>query len=857
MVEIQIVLKKKMSTTTNTKSKENKKSSCDEEVKYVLKEYSHRRCTSSKSRRYCVAVNGSLLNNYLINHRQSSTDPKRFNPRKKYNICRTLHSTISNATNKGTAAAAEEESTPQLICPIAIGGGVQNPARRRQTRVTLQEPPMPINDEANRSQRLFLRNRIPASDPRLKGIKKVVVEVGSERDEIDTTTLRANKNAVFIEEVLGHYYRVPYRKMTMRGRRDRMSSIAKVVLGACVDRKEYKKNSDEYLVNNINVAIDVINLLDGVKEVIQKKMKMNFHSLSDVAVVPIANDRDGRILELDEEKNNHVLAKALLGEMTVKGYERIKRKIGRFTNLPSAYKLGKLRPKVVAMDIQCLEHFDSSTSTSSENPCDVLDMNEMNRIPDEYELELVMRQLSQSREKDLVGAKIDGGYVKYVELLKAHHEDHGRTVDVEKDNVVVLDSIDGAEHIKSKTQITSVISFSSSFLCGSWINDHTITAGASRSILTWQQLRGKETIYSMKPAVESYFKDKKVLRESGEHRNSWFYDLHDGKMLYLLTQHAQWNRKNNPFLLCNCSRGAGVRNNNNHVCTWLTHEEQIEKYDRSERRWRKKRNEPIPPSGKEYTVKDHMDWVDSSNVGVSHFGIHPDLLPCNELRFDTFHMKCAVTQKLMGFLRRFMMNQATDVIESFTSDILGSFWKDFHLYVWNNKKNFSSFQGAELALFVANTNTITQWFEETFESTNEVEDIKTALQLWVELFKFLGTTYVEDKEKYKVDMKNFEKNVKKFYDCGSRTFLSSKQGVSDGDEETFYTHVLRFYIPIIAIMTFERHEVGVGIFNMQGFERRNKESKNIMSNHSNNKGNILIPNVKKLWDAFERKDDEV
>ena len=49
-------------------------------------------------------------------------------------------------------------------------------------------------------------------------------------------------------------------------------------------------------------------------------------------------------------------------------------------------------------------------------------------------------------------------------------------------------------------------------------------------------------------------------------------------------------------------------------------------------------------------------------------------------------------------------------------------------------------------IFVSNTNKITQWFGETFESTKEVEDTKTALQLWVELFKFLGTTYVEDQE---------------------------------------------------------------------------------------------------------------
>ena len=51
-------------------------------------------------------------------------------------------------------------------------------------------------------------------------------------------------------------------------------------------------------------------------------------------------------------------------------------------------------------------------------------------------------------------------------------------------------------------------------------------------------------------------------------------------------------------------------------------------------------------------------------------------------------------------------------------------------------------------------------------------------------------------------------------------------------------------------MTLERHGLGIGIFNMQGFERRNKESKNTLRRFSNMKGNIVINNVKRLWDIF-------
>mmetsp|Transcript_60399 Transcript_60399/g.67547 ORF Transcript_60399/g.67547 Transcript_60399/m.67547 type:complete len:91 (+) Transcript_60399:565-837(+) len=49
-----------------------------------------------------------------------------------------------------------------------------------------------------------------------------------------------------------------------------------------------------------------------------------------------------------------------------------------------------------------------------------------------------------------------------------------------------------------------------------------------------------------------------------------------------------------------------------------------------------------------------------------------------------------------------------------------------------------------------------------------------------------------------------------------------------GDHGTYYLHYLRFYIHKRARQTWETHECGIGIYSMQGFERKNKESKNCM-----------------------------
>ena len=91
--------------------------------------------------------------------------------------------------------------------------------------------------------------------------------------------------------------------------------------------------------------------------------------------------------------------------------------------------------------------------------------------------------------------------------------------------------------------------------------------------------------------------------------------------------------------------------------------------------------------------------------------------------------------------------------------------------------------------------------------------------------------------------------LQKFYNVGAKTILT-KNPANPGDDETFYLHVLRFYLPQIAKKTMEDHGVGLGIFSMQGFERRNKESKNTLRRFSNRKGNVLLNNLRRLYDVF-------
>ena len=69
-----------------------------------------------------------------------------------------------------------------------------------------------------------------------------------------------------------------------------------------------------------------------------------------------------------------------------------------------------------------------------------------------------------------------------------------------------------------------------------------------------------------------------------------------------------------------------------------------------------------------------------------------------------------------------------------------------------------------------------------------------------------------------------QQNIESFYECGTDILLSDNE---IGKDETYYLHTLKYYIPIHAKQTWKNHKCKnwkIGVFTMQGFERRNKKS---------------------------------
>ena len=71
-----------------------------------------------------------------------------------------------------------------------------------------------------------------------------------------------------------------------------------------------------------------------------------------------------------------------------------------------------------------------------------------------------------------------------------------------------------------------------------------------------------------------------------------------------------------------------------------------------------------------------------------------------------------------------------------------------------------------------------------------------------------------------------------------------------GDNENFYSRVLFCCYPCLMQKNWDEHKSGTGIFTLQGFERRNKESKNSARRFCNGRNNICQKAMNRVHDFF-------
>lgn len=89
-----------------------------------------------------------------------------------------------------------------------------------------------------------------------------------------------------------------------------------------------------------------------------------------------------------------------------------------------------------------------------------------------------------------------------------------------------------------------------------------------------------------------------------------------------------------------------------------------------------------------------------------------------------------------------------------------------------------------------------------FPHTNLLLDLCALLEHWNKISVFMVVAKVTDEEQYESKLDQFVKDVIEFYKKDKYTFLT-KNSTTPGDNETYYLHALRFYIPQIAKKCFK------------------------------------------------------
>ena len=102
--------------------------------------------------------------------------------------------------------------------------------------------------------------------------------------------------------------------------------------------------------------------------------------------------------------------------------------------------------------------------------------------------------------------------------------------------------------------------------------------------------------------------------------------MHDAKFSYTLTAHVGWSSKKSPFLLCGCNRGEGV-GNEKYECKVITDKEQLMLYEASAKHWETIKTQTSNPKQQEKEMKKLKQWAQRTNKEITHFGLHPSLLP--------------------------------------------------------------------------------------------------------------------------------------------------------------------------------------------------------------------------------------
>ena len=159
-------------------------------------------------------VKGRLLNRWL--KEKKDVDTNHFEPTKDYQICKTLHLTITKANvilfNTTINATPAPSLTPPTTRPLA--GTSSSKAAATST----------------------------------KSYNDAFIET------ITSTKIEAPQ------------FKQPFHKVNIKTKKERMRYVGKILISACIDKESCREHGIRYLNKNALLASDISNFIDGIKQ---------------------------------------------------------------------------------------------------------------------------------------------------------------------------------------------------------------------------------------------------------------------------------------------------------------------------------------------------------------------------------------------------------------------------------------------------------------------------------------------------------------------------------------------------------------------------------------------------------------
>jgi hypothetical protein len=693
---------------------------CSALVKQVFQKHHSNACCTSRDG---VVQTGTFLNQYC--------NDKFFVDENEYNLCRNLNHSFDKGSIKKIIPPTPQPPPPLTVPPITV-----TPSGQRQTRQFMRDynkNVFSINELENNNKSLHIiidslkdelqevRNQLRQYRDEYEAIVEEVTGVEAQAEESNNTVVDepVRKKCKVSTYTLHHQRlvmkmqtefknrKISFDKLKERQKKDRIDDIVINIIATCIDRIAMKKN-ENYYVGDEDVANSVGNVLNRVHNELEKRLKRVISETPQPLRSDEEMDGDKRGEDSFQQQSSVELALKILQECTARGYERIRKcilehigEIGSKFNLelPSCWKLmNELPLQVEAVSVEI-----PLTSEEVQKSKDIIMGTTKGQSIIKKEgfdafafFEKTSNALGSSATNTLkvIGAKIKGSYVDYCNIMLDKLNKQAGPIGAE-DQILFLNVIDGAEAFRSNKTSGTIISHNTSILSPTAINNGTQKPHESQWCLTHLQHTGKESTPIMKEMTSEYLKIRATVQQRevtlkylSQSNEVWVYDMHDAKLLYVLLSCSHYKRKHHRFLGCKCKNGEGVMGctvdlkgkvlNQSHICEKISDDEYRVLFALS---YQKLQQE-------QWTDAEHKKWCDEYNFGVTHFGIDAELIDLSSIRFDTFHMMCSIVKQVMGVTRLFMIGQPPEIKEEFTNDVLGTFWSDHLLMIWNNKMSF-------------------------------------------------------------------------------------------------------------------------------------------------------------------------